>query len=96
MRPKRQLLRRKKLRISPHIRWILYALCTTTWATLRRARPLRACCAGTALSVEQSLPGKQEQDHQQAENGVPEDGPRDVEPSAIAGEEPRQHGPAER
>ena len=46
--------------------------------------------------VQESLPREQEQNHQQAESGVPEDQPGDAQPAAVAGEQPGQHGGAER
>lgn len=96
MRPKRRLLRRRNLRISPHIRWIPYKRCTTACGLPRRATPWGGCYAITTLGVPQSLPREKEQHHQQAENGVPEDKPGDAQPATLAGKQPGQHGDAER
>jgi hypothetical protein len=96
MRPERRLLQRKKLRISPHLRWIPYKRCMMACRLRRRARRSPGCYAATTLSVHQRLPRKKQEDRQQAEGGVLEDEPGEPQPAAFSGQQPGKHRGAER
>jgi hypothetical protein len=96
MRPESRLLRRKNLRIYPHLRSIPYKLCMMACRLRRRARRSPSCCAAKTLNVQQRLPREKQEHHQEAEGGVLEDQPGKPQPLAVSCQQPRKHRRAER